>query len=145
MLTRVFVPLAALVLGICWFGTLYETSFRNQIGIAVSTDGLFLGLSVLIAALVLAWSVLIRAHDNSGLAAHYVHFCQALGESEMSREDLENTTGQDRRSRLDDDGKFTEAICFTSAQARALDVLVYEGKILQRGDRYRLPGGPGRE
>lgn len=145
MLTRVFVPLAALVLGICWFGTLYETSYRGDIGIAVSTDGLFLGLSVLIAALLVAWSVLIRAHDNSGLAAHYVHFCQALGESEMSRDDLESAAGQNRRSRLDDDGKFTELMCFTSAQTRSLDVLVYEGKILQRGDRYRLPGGPGRD
>lgn len=142
MLAKWLLVLSGGLLGICWLGTLYDR-FMGKWRIAVGTDSLFIGLSFLLAAVLVSFVHLIGARNEGRLAADYSEMCEALGDGEMTRDELETAVGKDWRRRISDSGDVNEVTEMNAEQRRSLDVLVYEGRILKAGDRYRLPGRTG--
>jgi len=128
-----------LVLGICWFGTLYESSHRRT-RIDVSGDTLFLGLSFLLGSCGIILAILLP-RGRTRLASDYVTFARVLDEEgPLSEDELAKIAGSKEEVDFSTEERASRRY-LNGAQHRSLEQLVYEGKLQVKDGRYALSDG----
>jgi len=138
-MSKGFLWLLGFTFALSWISVLYEQNFHGKsLQIAIHDDSLFIGLSVLLAAFVIAINF-PKPLSNKRLPSDYIEFVSKIGDKAFTREELVDKVGEtsDYVSKENGPGKYEP--CLSDGQRRSLELLIYEGKIILKNGRYSLP------
>ena len=138
-MSKGFLWLVSFILIMCWIGVLYEQNFDGKgAHIIVHQDSLFIGLSILLAACIIAINFSTR-ESNDRLPSDYIKFISKIRDETLSHEQLVKEVGETSEYVYKEDGPGKNETCLSKDQKKSLEHLIYEGKIILREGQYSLP------